>query len=185
MAQLLRRFVVWERDVCGRRRTWLQDDIVNARLYTWKCCISLRAFPIFLPAIDPRCLAFFKISVVDARRFQVLNAPPLCEFPRTEIIQGSVASSEAIYFLERNAERALLSHRTTAHRHFRHLLALLHLGFLLKLRTLQQVAAAERRHPERAYEFCCCHILLVVITCKVELLRGRSNRAWLVGPVEV
>ena len=68
MAQLLRRFVVWERDVCGRRRTWLQDDIVNARLYTWKCCISLRAFPIFLPAIDSRCLAFFKISVVDTRK---------------------------------------------------------------------------------------------------------------------
>ena len=33
MAQLLRRFVVWERDVCGRRRIWLQDDSERQALH--------------------------------------------------------------------------------------------------------------------------------------------------------
>ena len=156
-----------------------------ARLHTWECWIAPGAFPIFQPAIDPRRLRFFELSLLGSRRFQVLDAPPLREFPRTQIVQRSVASSEAIHFLERNAECALLSRGGAAHGHFRHLLPLLHLSFLLKHGTPQKVAAAENLRPECAYEFCCCHILMMMIPSEIELFRCRSNRAWLVGPLEV
>ena len=172
MSQFLCGLVVGKSDVGGRHACRFDHDIVFARFRGWRCWISCAQASKLFAFGSPPCLRMHSVVCISIWSFEVLDAPPLRELPRTQVKKKWVVASEAIYLFEGNCKRGPFLCEGMTQRHLRDLFAFLQLCLLLKPAASQEMTAAERFRHEGSDELGICYVLSMVVASEIELFGG-------------